>query len=389
MRFKYMDSKGMFVSPIKAREFARNNGIAMTMPGTFRQKSPTHSRHIDQACGVQAIPQEISIKLLSNITKKRRALLIGVNSQDGSYLAELLLERGYEVLGLVRRTGNGCVDNIRHILSHIHVERADLSDTASLWNQIKVFQPNEVYNLASISHVYRSVEQPDCPFDIPANKAIMFVIRLLEGIRASNANSKFYQDSSGEMFGDVAPPQNEETQFNPRSPYAIAKLAGYHITRLYRCTYKIFACNGILFDHESPRQGEDVIARKIVRHVVEIKLGRRTFIEVGNLDARRDWGYAKEYVDAMWRIMQHYTAEDFVIGTGETYSVKEFLEEVLSRCGLTSDCVRTSEKLLRSSGTCALRVDSSKARTVLGWEPKVKFRDLVDLMVEEELKRYK
>jgi GDPmannose 4,6-dehydratase len=312
---------------------------------------------------------------------KRRALLTGINGQDASYLAEFLLEKDYEVIGTIRRSSFTNISRIKHIENDIKIETMELNDAGSMNAVIKIAKPHEVYNLASVSHVQYSFENPEYAFDITANA----VTRLLEAIRFSGFNSKFYQASSSEMFGNTPLPQNEESYFNPQSPYAIAKLSGYHMTRLYRKAYNMFTCNGILFNHESPRRGNDFVTKKIVKQCLEIKKGKRNYIELGDLSTKRDWGYSKEYVTAMWAMLQHSEPDDFVVGTGETHTVKEFLDVVLKSLGLEDNVVRISQKFMRPADVYVLQADASKIKRVLGWEAKVKYSDLAKIMITEEL----
>jgi len=260
----------------------------------------------------------------------RRALITGITGQDGSYLAELLLEKGYEVFGLVRRASTGSFERIDHLLHKVTLLSGDLSDQASLIDAVRQSQPDEVYNLAAQSFVADSWKQSEYTGDVDA----IGVTRLLEAIRREKLDARFYQASSSEMFGSAKPPQKEDTQFEPRSPYAAAKVYAYWITRNYREAYGIFASNGILFNHESPRRGETFVTRKITRAIASIKAGKQNHIYLGNLDSKRDWGYAPEYVEAMWLMRQQDKPDDFVIGTGETHSVREFLEEAFGYVGL-------------------------------------------------------
>ncbi len=319
----------------------------------------------------------------------QRALISGVTGQDGSYLAEFLLQKGYEVHGIKRRASSfntGRVDPIYADL-HEHGNRfflhfADLADSSSLSRLLYDSRPEEVYNLAAQSHVRVSFDIPEYTSDITATGAL----RLLESIRQTGVRTRFYQASSSEMFGSSPPPQSERTPFYPRSPYACAKLFAHSITVNYRESYGMFAASGILFNHESPRRGETFVTRKIVRAVAHIKLGLQTKLYLGNLDARRDWGYAPEYVEAMWLVLQQEDAGDFVIGTGDTHSVREFAEEAFSHVGLDwREYVEIDPRYLRPAEVDALQADPSKARALLGWRHRVGFRELVRLMVEAEL----
>jgi GDPmannose 4,6-dehydratase len=319
----------------------------------------------------------------------KRALITGVTGQDGAYLAELLLSKGYEVHGLKRRSSSfntGRVDGIYTDLhasgSRFFLHFADLSDASSLWKLLYDIQPQEVYNLAAQSHVRVSFDIPAYTSDITANGAL----RLLEGIRATGIQTRFYQASSSEMFGSTPPPQNEETRFHPRSPYACAKLFAHSITINYRESYGLFACCGILFNHESPRRGETFVTRKIARAVAHIKYGLQRKLYMGNLEARRDWGYAPEYVEAMWRMLQQDSPRDYVIGTGEMHSVREFLEGAFAHAGMDwREFVDTDPRYLRPAEVEALQADASLARRELGWTHHVRFEELVKLMVDAEL----
>jgi len=319
----------------------------------------------------------------------KRALITGVTGQDGSYLAEFLLQKGYEVHGLKRRSSTfntGRVDGIYTDL-HQHGSRfflhfADCADSSSLWKLLYNIRPDEIYNLAAQSHVRVSFEIPEYTTDITATGAL----RLLEGIRETGLKARFYQASSSEMFGSTPPPQSETTRFHPRSPYACAKLFAHHITVNYRESYNMFACAGILFNHESPRRGETFVTRKIARAVARIKYGVQDKLYMGNLDARRDWGYAPEYVEAMWLMLQQDEPEDFVIGTGEMHTVREFLELAFSRAGLDwHDYVETDPRYLRPAEVEALQADPAKARRKLKWEHRTGFLELVHLMVDAEM----
>lgn len=319
----------------------------------------------------------------------KKAFITGITGQDGSYLTELLLEKGYEVHGIVRRNSTLIRSRIEHLLP-VHKEKriflhyGDLGDGTNIAQLLYKIQPDEIYNLAAQSHVRIS-------FDIPAYTAEVTgvgVVRLLEAIRDMRLKTKFYQASSSEMYGKVKEiPQNENTSFHPRSPYACAKVFAHHQTINYRESYGIFACSGILFNHESPRRGENFVTRKVTQAVAEIKKGLRDSVSLGNLDAKRDWGYAKEYVEAMWLMLQQPEPDDYVIATGETHSVREFVEEAFSYAGLNwQDHVKFDERFLRPAEVDVLVGDYSKAKTKLGWEPKTKFKDLVHLMVDADLK---
>ncbi|HEY8346561.1 MAG TPA: GDP-mannose 4,6-dehydratase [Symbiobacteriaceae bacterium] len=312
------------------------------------------------------------------------ALITGITGQDGSYLAEFLLERGYTVVGLRRRTSQPNLDRIRH-LKDLRLEDGDLLDQASLIRVLEKVQPDEVYNLAAQSFVGTSWRQPLLTGDVTG----LGVTRLLEAIRTVNPSIRFYQASSSEMYGKAQEtPQNEKTPFYPRSPYGVAKLYGHWITVNYRESYNLFACCGILFNHESPRRGSEFVTRKISEGVARIKLGLARELRLGNLDARRDWGFAGDYVRAMWLMLQQPYPDDYVIATGETHSVREFVELAFAHVGLNwQDYVVVDPSLFRPAEVDALVGDASKARRVLGWEPTVRFPDLVAMMVEADLKR--
>ena len=321
-----------------------------------------------------------------------KALITGVTGQDGSYLTELLLSKDYEVHGLVRRTSSFSRGRIEHLYQDPHTSKniflhySDLLDCGSLYRLIHEIQPDEVYHLAAQSHVRVS-------FDIPeftANTDALGTLRLLEAIRSLKKDTKFYMASSSEMFGNAPCPQNEKTPFDPKSVYAISKVFSYHLTRLYREAYNIFACNGILFNHESPRRGENFVTRKITLGIAKIKAGQADKIYLGNLDAKRDWGYAPEYCEAMYKMMQHSEPDDFVIATGEAHSVKEFLQEAFQYAGLGDwkRYVEIDPRYIRPDEVNLLCGDASKAKENLGWEAKVKFHDLVRKMVDADLKRY-
>ena len=322
----------------------------------------------------------------------KKALITGITGQDGSYLAELLLEKGYEVHGIVRRVSTFNTERIDHlyqnpVINGVRLFRhyGDLSDSTSLIQILYRIQPDEVYHLAAQSHVRVSFDVPEYTGDVTG----LGTTRILEAIRETGLKSKFYQASSSEMFGKVqAVPQNEDTPFWPRSPYGAAKVYAYWMTVNYREAYGMFACNGILFNHESPRRGETFVTRKITRSVARIKAGLDDKITLGNLDARRDWGYAKEYVDAMWRMLQQETPEDFVIATGETHSVREFLEEAFGHVGMDWEkYVQMDKRYERPAEVDLLIGDPAKAREKLGWVPKVTFKELVSLMVDADIRK--
>lgn len=319
----------------------------------------------------------------------KKALVTGITGQDGSYLAELLLSKNYEVHGIVRRSSTFNTARIDHIYVDPHDPHAnfflhygDLSDSEQISNIIYNIEPDEVYHLGAQSHVRVS-------FDIPeytGNIAALSTTRILEAIRRADSSIKYYQASSSEMFGNSPSPQSEETQFRPRSPYAAAKLYAYWMTVNYREGYNLFACNGILFNHESPRRGETFVTRKVTRAIADILAGKQKALYLGNLDARRDWGYAPEYVEMMWRILQLDTPEDFVIGTGEAHSVKEFVEKAFSYAGLASqEYVKIDPRYFRPTETEQLVANPNKAFKRLGWSPKIKFEDLVKIMVDADM----
>jgi GDPmannose 4,6-dehydratase len=320
----------------------------------------------------------------------KKALITGITGQDGSYLAEFLLWKGYEVHGIVRRSSTFNRRRIDHIYKDPHYSsRAalflhydDLANADGLVPLLFEIQPDEIYNLAAQSHVRVSFETPE----YTANVTGVGTLRLLEAVRKSRVNPRIYQASSSEMFGSANPPQNEETIFQPRSPYAVAKVFSYYIIRNYREAYNLFATNGILFNHESPRRGEAFVTRKITHAVAAIKAGKQDKLYLGNLDARRDWGYAPDYVAAMWKMMQHDEPGDFVIGTGEAHSVREFLDEAFGYAGMDwHNYVEIDPKYYRPTEVDYLQADFSKARQAFDWEPRVFFRDLVRIMVDADL----
>ena len=322
------------------------------------------------------------------MSEPKVALITGCTGQTGSYLTELLLEKGYIVHGIIRRCSTFNTDRVDHLYQDPHDPAAklflhfgDMSDSDSLNNILGQVQPDEVYNLAAQSHVRVSFDIPEYTVDVVANG----VFRMLEGIRRLGKPVKFYQASSSEMFGSSAPPQNESTPFHPRSPYAIAKVAGFYATVMYREAYGLFTCNGIMFNHESERRGETFVTRKITKAVAKIALGRQDKLYLGNLDAKRDWGFAGDYVKAMWLMLQQDEPDDFAIATGETHSVREFVEMAFEVVGLKSqDYVCFDKRYLRPAEVDALCGDASKAKRVLGWEPEHNFADLVRMMVEAD-----
>lgn len=315
-----------------------------------------------------------------------KALITGVTGQDGSYLAEFLLEKGYKVYGMVRRASTESYDRIAHIKDRIELVQADLLDQLSLIKVLEKIHPTEVYNLAAMSFVPTSWSQPVLTGEFTA----IGVTRVLDSIRLVCPKAKFYQASSSEMFGMVREvPQTELTPFHPRSPYGVAKAYGHHITVNYRESYDLFAVSGILFNHESPRRGKEFVTRKISDGVARIKLGIDKELRMGNLDARRDWGFAGDYVKAMWLMLQQPQAEDYVVATGKDHSVKDFLELAFAHAGLHwQDHVVTDPELLRPAEVDHLLGDATKARTKLGWQPHVDFEGLVRMMVDADIERY-
>ncbi len=350
----------------------------------------------------------------------KKALITGITGQDGSYLAEFLLSKGYEVHGLIRRSSTFNTERIDHIYIDPHDPKAklflhygDITDSGQLTNLIYNIQPDEIYHLAAQSHVRVSFDMPEFTGDVTA----IGTTRLLEAIRRSGIRTRFYQASSSEMFGDSPPPQNEETPFRPRSPYAAAKVYAYWMARNYREGYGMFACNGILFNHESPRRGETFVTRKVTRAIARIIYGLGKKLYLGNLEAKRDWGYAPDFIEAMWLMLQQDQPEDYVIATGETHSVREFVNLAFSHAGIelewigsghnekgiiksiASNIISSSSNLnigdsiieidpryFRPLEVEALQGDASKARKKLGWEPRVKFNELVKIMVDADLK---
>ena len=315
------------------------------------------------------------------------ALITGITGQDGSYLAELLLSKGYKVVGMVRRSSTVNFERIEHLLDDITVLQGDLQDQGSLLSMLEEYKPTEVYNLAAQSFVPTSWNQPALTGDVTA----LGVTRMLEAIRFVNPKIRFYQASSSEMFGKVLEvPQKESTPFYPRSPYGVAKVYGHWITINYRESFDIFATSGILFNHESPRRGLEFVTRKITDGVARIKLGKANELRLGNLDSQRDWGFAGDYVHAMWLMLQQEHADNYVIGMGETHSVKEFCEIAFSHVGLDyKEYVKVDEKFYRPAEVDLLISDPSKARTQLKWEPDVTFKELVTMMVDSDVARHK
>jgi len=318
-----------------------------------------------------------------------RALITGITGQDGSYLAEFLLSKGYEVHGLIRRASTFNTDRIDHLYKDFHDPSArvflhygDLSVSGQLTDLLHAVRPDEVYNLGAQSHVRVSFDMPEYTGDITG----LGTLRLLEAIRKSGIKTRFYQASSSEMFGAAPPPQNEGTPFQPQSPYGAAKVYAYYMVKNYRNAYKLFSCNGILFNHESPRRGETFVTRKITRAATRIKLGLQQKLYLGNMEAKRDWGFAGDYVEAMYLMLQHEQPDDYVIATGETYSVREFVERVFQKLDMDyRDYLEIDSKYFRPTEVDVLLGDSTKARKVLHWEPKVSFDQLVDMMVEADM----
>jgi GDPmannose 4,6-dehydratase len=316
---------------------------------------------------------------------RRTALITGITGQDGSYLAELLLEKGYRVVGMVRRASTENFERIAHLRERVELRQADLLDQLSLIDLLRDTEPDEVYNLAAQSFVPTSWLQPVLTTEFDA----VGVTRLLEGIRLVAPKARFYQASSSEMFGKVREtPQRETTPFYPRSPYGVAKAYGHFITVNYRESYKLFACSGILFNHESPRRGREFVTRKVSDGVAAIKLGQAKELALGNLDARRDWGFAGDYVEGMWRMLQQPEADDYVVATGEAHTVRDLVEIAFAYVGLDwREYVRADPALLRPAEVDTLIGDATKARRVLGWAPRVSFRALVEMMVQADLDR--
>jgi GDPmannose 4,6-dehydratase len=315
----------------------------------------------------------------------KRALITGLTGQDGSYLAESLLAKGYEVFGIARRSSTDPLDRVAHLVDRLTLIAADMSDYASLVDAVDQSRPDEVYNLAAQSFVGDSWKQAVYTGDVDA----LGVTRILEAIRRAKSDARFYQASSSEMFGKVHDvPQTETTPFHPRSPYGVAKVYGFYITLNYRESFGMHASNGILFNHESPRRGLEFVTRKITDGVARIKLGLADELRLGNLDAKRDWGFAGDYVEAMWLMLQQDSPDDFVIATGETHTVREFCELAFGRVGLDyQQYVKVDERFIRPAEVDLLLGDPSKAKNVLGWEPRVSFQGLVEMMVDADMAR--
>ena len=317
----------------------------------------------------------------------KRALITGITGQDGSYLAEFLLRQGYEVYGVVRRSSVSTAERIQHLLDKITFIQADLLDQTSLIDAIRQARPQEVYNLAAQSFVPTSWNQPVLTGEFTA----LGVIRVLEAIRAVDSTIRFYQASSSEMYGKpIEVPQRETTPFHPRSPYGVAKVYGHHITVNYRESYDLFACSGILFNHESPARGVEFVTRKVTQGAAKIKLGLAKELRLGNLEAQRDWGFAGDYVEAMWRMLQQDEADDYVVATGVAHSVKDLLQVAFESAGLDwQEFVKVDEAFLRPAEVDHLLGDASKAKKKLGWQAKMSFSELIALMVEHDTYRLK
>lgn len=318
----------------------------------------------------------------------KTALITGVNGQDGSYLTDLLLSKNYKVIGLLRYTASnddGKLANIRHNLTNPNfiIETGDITDSSAMWRLIDKYRPNEIYNLAAQSHVGESYRSPMSTAQIDA----LGPLNILEAIRCIDKNIRFYQASTSEMYGDMPGPQNEDTVFSPISPYACAKVFAHNLTATYRKSYGMFACSGILFNHESPRRGEHFVTRKVTKAAANILAGKQDKLELGRIDTKRDWGFAGDYVEAMWLMLQNKEPRDYVIGTGETHTVKEFVEEVFLLAGLDPEKQMVStEALYRPHDVAFLLADPKKAENELGWKRKVDFKQLAKLMFEHDLK---
>jgi GDPmannose 4,6-dehydratase len=316
---------------------------------------------------------------------KRKAFITGITGQDGSYLAEILLEKDYEVYGMVRRSSSFNTARIDHIFGELNLVFGDLGDGSSLNQLLRSIRPDEVYNLGAQSHVRVSFDIPEYTADVAA----LGTLRLLDAIREEGVQCRFYEAGSSEMFGQVREtPQTEETPFHPRSPYGVGKVFGYWITRNYREAYGMYAVNGILFNHESPRRGPTFVTRKISRAVGAILRGEQNELVLGNLDAKRDWGYARDYMEGAWRMLQAAEPDDYVLATGETHSVREFLDEAFGHAGLDwHEYVKIDERYFRPAEVDVLLGDASKAKDKLGWEPSVRFAELVRMMVDHDRER--
>ena len=321
----------------------------------------------------------------------KKTFITGITGQDGSYLAEFLLSKDYEVHGLIRRSSTFNTGRIDHIYIDPHepnvrllLHYGDLSDSEQISNILYNVKPDEVYHLGAQSHVKVSFSMPEYTGNVTA----IGTARILESIRRSGNQIKFYQASSSEMFGKTPSPQDENSPFNPTSPYAVAKVYAYWMTKNYRLGYNMFACNGILFNHESPRRGEIFVTRKITMAIANILAKKQQFLYLGNLEPKRDWGYAPEYVEAMWQILQSDTPDDFVVGTGQQHSVQEFVEQAFSYAGLNwKEYVRSDSKYFRPTETEDLAANSNKAKRVIGWEPKIQFKELVKIMIDADMRK--
>ena len=319
----------------------------------------------------------------------KKAFITGITGQDGSYLVEFLISKGYEVHGLIRRSSTFNTDRIDHLYTDLHDPKArmylhygDLSVSGQMTDLLADIRPDEIYHLGAQSHVRVSFDMPEYTGDVSG----LGTLRLLEAIRKTGIKAKFYQASSSEMFGAAAAPQSEITPFEPQSPYAAAKVYAYYIVRNYRKAYNIFACNGILFNHESPRRGETFVTRKVTRAATRIKLGLKDKLYLGNLDARRDWGFAGDYVEAMWLMLQQDEPDDFVIATGKTYSVREFVDRVFKKLDLDYEkYVEIDSRYFRPTEVDVLLGDASKAKKKLGWMPRVSFDQLIDMMIAADM----
>jgi GDPmannose 4,6-dehydratase len=316
---------------------------------------------------------------------KRKAFITGITGQDGSYLAELLLEKDYEVYGMIRRSSSFNTARIDHIFGDVELVFGDLTDGSSLNQLMRRIRPDEVYNLGAQSHVRVSFDIPEYTADATGTGTL----RLLDAIREEDVKCRFYEAGSSEMFGQVhETPQTESTPFHPRSPYGVSKVFGYWITRNYREAYGMYAANGILFNHESPRRGQTFVTRKVTRAIGAILRGEQDELLLGNLDAKRDWGYARDYMEGAWRMLQADEPDDFVLATGETHSVREFLDEAFGYAGLDwHDYVKIDERYFRPAEVDMLLGDASKAKEKLGWEPSVRFEELVRMMVDHDRER--
>jgi GDPmannose 4,6-dehydratase len=318
----------------------------------------------------------------------KKAFITGVTGQDGSYLAELLLNKGYEVHGLIRRSSSLNTSRIQSILSNpeakFTLHYGDLADSDQIIPVMCIVKPDEVYNLAAQSHVGTSFEMPEYTSNITA----LGTVRLLESIRKNNPSAHFLQASSSEMFGNAEPPQNENTPFNPQSPYACSKVFSYWMVRNFRDGYNTYACNSMAFNHESPRRGEQFVTRKITMGIAAILAKKIQYISLGNLDAKRDWGFAPEFVEAMWTMLHQPKSDDYVIGTGETHTVQEFVDLAFGYVGLDPEkCIKTDAKLMRPTDVRVLKADTTKAQKVFKWKPKIKFNEIAKIMVDADLRK--